>query len=38
MGGVFLHHNPSNKSVNDIFIPFPYTVNQGKENYYVWNL
>jgi hypothetical protein len=35
MGGDSAHHNPSNKSVNVITIPFPYTVNQGKENYYV---
>jgi hypothetical protein len=35
MGGIFVHHNPSNKSVNVTIIPFPYTVNQEKENYYV---
>jgi hypothetical protein len=35
MGGISILHNPSNKSVNVTIIAFPYTVNQGKEYYYV---
>jgi hypothetical protein len=35
MGGIYCHHNSINKSVNVIVHPFPYTVRQGKENYYV---